>query len=256
MTCTRGGGCPCRRSCFDYGTQPPPEQFWDVACTSSRQDGSRRFEACTAHEQIWLPMARSPRDRHSSDDDHPAVPRSHQQQSRWQQQQQHAAPLGQGLATQLFLTCTTRCTWRRCCLTLWSPRTRPALGAGMGRDHHIINGRSNSTPINQWPKHYTTSLLSRRTVALQAHGRLLREGKPGVSKPGGFPLFSRKVRIIMSQTLSGLYLAGAANYRPRKTKSTNQEILDNPRTNRPKKERKEGQVQIGKSPFETPSTSP
>ena len=47
----------------------------------------------------------------------------------------------------------------------------------------------------------------------------------GVSKPGGFPLFSGKVQIV-SWTLSGLFLVGALN-RPRKRKRTNRE---NPRT--------------------------
>ena len=47
----------------------------------------------------------------------------------------------------------------------------------------------------------------------------------GVSKPGCFPLFSGKVRIV-SRTLSGLFLVGALN-RPRKRKRTNRE---NPRT--------------------------
>ena len=43
----------------------------------------------------------------------------------------------------------------------------------------------------------------------------------GVSKPGGFPLFSGKVQIV-SRTLSGLFLVGAVN-RPRKRKRTNRE---------------------------------
>ena len=47
----------------------------------------------------------------------------------------------------------------------------------------------------------------------------------GVSKPGGFPLFSGKVQIA-SRTLSGLFLVGALN-RPRQRKRTNRE---NPRT--------------------------
>ena len=46
----------------------------------------------------------------------------------------------------------------------------------------------------------------------------------GGSKPGGFPLFSGKVRIV-SQTLSGLLLVGAVN-RPRKRTRTNRK---NPR---------------------------
>ena len=46
----------------------------------------------------------------------------------------------------------------------------------------------------------------------------------GVSKPGGFPLFSGKV-LIVSRTLSGLFLVGAV-HRPRKRKRGNQE---NPR---------------------------
>ena len=46
----------------------------------------------------------------------------------------------------------------------------------------------------------------------------------GVSKPGGFLLFSGKVQIV-SQTLSGLFLVGAVN-RPRKRKRANQK---NPR---------------------------
>ena len=47
----------------------------------------------------------------------------------------------------------------------------------------------------------------------------------GVSKPGGFALFSGKVQIV-SRTLSGLLLVGALN-RPRRRKRTNRE---NPRT--------------------------
>ena len=43
----------------------------------------------------------------------------------------------------------------------------------------------------------------------------------GVSKPGGFPLFSGKVQIV-SRTLSGLFLIGAVN-RTRKRKRTNRE---------------------------------
>ena len=39
----------------------------------------------------------------------------------------------------------------------------------------------------------------------------------GVSKPGGFPLFSGKVQIV-SRTLSGLFLVGAVTNRPRKRK--------------------------------------
>ena len=47
----------------------------------------------------------------------------------------------------------------------------------------------------------------------------------GVSKPGGFPLFSGKVQIV-SRTLSGLFLVGALNS-SEKEKGTNRE---NPRT--------------------------
>ena len=81
----------------------------------------------------------------------------------------------------------------------------------------------------------------------------------GGCKPGGFPLFSGKVQIV-SRTLSGLFLVGALD-RPRKRKGTNRE---NPRTipehigKIPEKSgksqkgqkwtKKEGQVQIGKSP--------
>ena len=88
---------------------------------------------------------------------------------------------------------------------------------------------------------------------------LLREAKPGVSKPGCFPLFSGKVQIV-SRILSGLFLVGALK-RPRKRKGTNRE---NPRTipeqigKIPEKSgksqkgqkgtKKEGQVQIGKPP--------
>ena len=74
----------------------------------------------------------------------------------------------------------------------------------------------------------------------------------GVSKPGGFPLFSGKVQIV-SRTL---FLVGALN-RPRKRKGTNRE---NPRTipeqigenpgkigESPKNDKK-GRVQIGKPP--------
>ena len=52
----------------------------------------------------------------------------------------------------------------------------------------------------------------------------LREAKPGGFQTGGFPIFSGKVRIV-SRTLSGLFLLGAAN-RPRKRKRTSRE---NPR---------------------------
>ena len=52
----------------------------------------------------------------------------------------------------------------------------------------------------------------------------LREAKPGVSKPGGFTLFSGQVQIV-SRTLSGLFFVGAVN-RPRQRKRTNRE---NPR---------------------------
>ena len=81
----------------------------------------------------------------------------------------------------------------------------------------------------------------------------------GVSKPGGFPLFSGKVQIV-SRTLSGLFLVGALK-RPRKRKKTNRE---NPRTipeqigkipetsgkspKGQKRTKKEGQVQIGNPP--------
>ena len=81
----------------------------------------------------------------------------------------------------------------------------------------------------------------------------------GVSKPGCFPLFSGKVRIV-SRTFSGLFLVGALN-RPTKRKRTNRE---NPRTipeqigkipeksgksqKGQKRTKKEGQVQIGKPP--------
>ena len=81
----------------------------------------------------------------------------------------------------------------------------------------------------------------------------------GVSKPGGFPLFSGKVQIV-SRTLSGLFLVGALN-RLRKRKRTNRE---NPWTipaqigkipeksgksqKGQKRTKKEGQVQIGKPP--------
>ena len=51
----------------------------------------------------------------------------------------------------------------------------------------------------------------------------------GVSKPGGFPLFSGKVQIV-SRTFSGLFLVGAVN-RPRKRKRTNRE---NPEESRDK----------------------
>ena len=96
-----------------------------------------------------------------------------------------------------------------------------------------------------------------------------REAKPGVSKPGCFPLFLGKVQIV-SRTLSGLFLVGALN-RPRKKKRTNRE---NPRTipeqmrkipeksgksqkgqKRTKKDKKEGRVQIGKPPRLKPPRS-
>ena len=83
----------------------------------------------------------------------------------------------------------------------------------------------------------------------------------GVSKPGGFPLFSGKVQIV-SRTLSGLFLVGAL-IRPRKRKGTNRE---NPRTipeqigkipeNResPEKDKKKGRTSPDREapPFETP----
>ena len=83
--------------------------------------------------------------------------------------------------------------------------------------------------------------------------------KRGVSKPAGFPLFSGKV-LIVSRTLSGLFLAGAVN-RPKKRKRTNRE---NPRRvpeqigkipeksgksrKGQKRTKKEGRVQIRKPP--------
>ena len=60
---------------------------------------------------------------------------------------------------------------------------------------------------------------------------LLREAKPGGSRPGGFPLLSGKVQIV-SRTLSGLFLVGAVS-RPRKT----------------------SKAQIGKIPKESPKKS-
>ena len=49
----------------------------------------------------------------------------------------------------------------------------------------------------------------------------LGEAKPGCFQTGGFPLFSGTV-LIVSQTLSGLFLVGAVD-RPRKRKRTNRE---------------------------------
>ena len=83
----------------------------------------------------------------------------------------------------------------------------------------------------------------------------------GVSKPGGFPLFSGKVQIV-SRTLSGLFLVGALN-RPRERRRTNREnhrsipeqigkIPEKLGSESPKKDekgqKKEGQVQIGQTP--------
>ena len=81
----------------------------------------------------------------------------------------------------------------------------------------------------------------------------------GGSKPGGFPLFSGKVLIVL-RTFSELFRVGAVN-RPRKRKRTNRE---NPRRvpelirkipeksgksqKGQKRTKKEGQVQIGKPP--------
>ena len=64
------------------------------------------------------------------------------------------------------------------------------------------------------------------THGLETHGCKLYWEKlnRGCSKPGGFPLFSGKVRIV-SRTLLGLFLVGAV-HRPRKRKRTNRE---NPR---------------------------
>ena len=45
----------------------------------------------------------------------------------------------------------------------------------------------------------------------------LREAKPGVSKPGGFPLFKGKV-LIVSCSLSGLFLVGVLNRREKEEK--------------------------------------
>ena len=59
---------------------------------------------------------------------------------------------------------------------------------------------------------------------------LLREARPGGFQPGGFPIFSGKVRIV-SRTLSGLFLVGAVNRRER------------------------GKGQIGKIPGESPDKS-
>ena len=81
----------------------------------------------------------------------------------------------------------------------------------------------------------------------------------GGSKPGGFPLFSGKVRIV-SRTLSGLFLVGALN---RTTKEEKGQIGKIPGTipekigkipksemsqKGQKKTKKEGQIQIGKPP--------
>ena len=87
---------------------------------------------------------------------------------------------------------------------------------------------------------------------------ILREAKPGGFQTGGFATFSGKVPIV-SRTLLGLFLVGALK-RPRKRKGTNRE---NPRTipeqigkmpeksgksQKQKRTKKEGQVQIGKPP--------
>ena len=70
------------------------------------------------------------------------------------------------------------------------------------------------------------------------------------SKPGGFPLFSGKVRIV-SRTLSGLFLVGAA-HRPRE-KDPSGKSLDNPQANR-KNPGKSGSSQKGRD--EKGRTSP
>ena len=83
----------------------------------------------------------------------------------------------------------------------------------------------------------------------------------GVSKPGGFPIFSGKVQIV-SRTLSGLFLVGALN-RPRKRKSDESgKSPDHPRADRenpgkiPKriKKDKKGRMSPDREtpPFETP----
>ena len=82
----------------------------------------------------------------------------------------------------------------------------------------------------------------------------------GVSKPGGFPLFSGKVQIV-SRTLSGLFLVGALN-RPRKRKKGRIGKIPGPSPEQlgkipeksgnsqkgQKRTKKEGHVQIGKPP--------
>ena len=110
-------------------------------------------------------------------------------------------------------------------------------------------------------RHFGVSEKKRQTFNISRKGweKLNRGG----SKPGGFPLFSGKVQIV-SQTLSGLFLVGAAN-RLRTRKRTNRE---NPRrvpgqigkiTKKSGKSqkgqertKKEGQVQIGKPRLKPP----
>ena len=58
----------------------------------------------------------------------------------------------------------------------------------------------------------------------------------GVSKPGGFPLFSGKVQIV-SRTLSGLFLVGALN-RPRKRKKGRIGKIPGPSLSKSEKSRK------------------
>ena len=79
----------------------------------------------------------------------------------------------------------------------------------------------------QFPKlHWSLSFGASKSQRFKSqHLQDLGEAKPGgFQTGGGFPLFSGKV-LIVSWTLSGLFLAGAVN-RPRKRKRANRE---NPR---------------------------
>ena len=82
----------------------------------------------------------------------------------------------------------------------------------------------NSHEFSRFPKQ-CTQLLAKRFAMLWYWQSFLsffwEKLNRGVSKPGGFPLFSGKVQIV-SRTLSGLFLVGAL-YRLRKRKGTNRE---------------------------------
>ena len=139
----------------------------------------------------------------------------------------------------------------------------PILGPGKGHLEQKLctTYRPNIANRSEWTQQ------SQSPAILQSQGEIAsiscKKLNRGVSKPGGFPLSSGKVQIV-SRTLSGLFLVGALNW-PRKRKRTNRE---NPRTipeqirkipeksgksqKKRKRTKKEGHVQIGKTPLLKP----